>query len=95
MIQAEPEKIVAEPYDCFDYCVYVEYCILVDVLYNCLNYSLAEPWLMSVLYVQIKVRRKWTSHESRARSGSGTIHTWPRVWLRAFDIFCLALEGNL
>ena len=78
---------MAEPYESFDYCVCVEYCILIDMLYNYLNYSLAEPWLMSVLYVQIKVRRKWTSHESRARSGSGIVHTWLGVWLRAFDVF--------
>ena len=43
MIQAGPGRIVAGPYDCFDYCVYVKYCILVDMLFNCFNYSLAEP----------------------------------------------------
>ena len=87
MIQAGPGKRVAEPYECFDYYVYVEYYILVDMLFICSDYSLAEPWLMSVLYVQIKVRRKWTSHESRARSGSGIVHTWLGVWLRAYDVF--------
>ena len=51
-----------------------------------MDYSLVEPWLMSALYVQIKVKLKWTSHESRARSGSGIVHTWPGVGLRAYDI---------
>ena len=41
---------------------------------------------MSALYVQIKVKLKWTSHEFRARSGSGIVHTWPGVWLRAYDV---------
>ena len=46
---------------------------------NCLDYSLAELWLMSVLLVQIKVRLSWINHELGADNGSGTVHTWPTV----------------
>ena len=43
MIQAGPGKRVAEPYACFEYYVYVEYHILGDMIFNCLDYSFAEP----------------------------------------------------
>ena len=36
--------------------------------------------------VQIRVRLSWINHELGADSGSGIVHTWPRVGLRAYAI---------
>ena len=44
--------------------------------------------------VQIRVRLSWINHELGADNGSGTVHTWPGVWLEPYvDDF--ALDGYL
>ena len=64
------------------------------IIVNCLDYYLAEPWLIVCVYVQIRVRLNLSNHELGADSGSGTVHTWPGVWLEPYlDDF--ALDGYL